>query len=461
VFLIHGYTGTPHDFNELPKFLHDVLNVRVRVMVLPGHGTSIRDLDRLSYDDFFRAAEKTFNEESARGIPVIVGGISFGALLALDLASRHTVLGVINTNPPMSFRFPFCVHGVGVLQFYKKYWVKHFRSEELMLRERTFFFKEMHIKGLSLIRRARKAVQRAAFAILCPVLTIHSVYDPIGGVRGVRRLKRLLINARHDVVTYRNKNHNVFYSENRDVAYRRIASFVEDALEPNVSVEKSKVAALVPAYNEAARIVPVLDALLGTPEINEVIVIDDASTDGTADAARSRASVHVIVNERNLGKSGSLERGIESTDANILFFCDADLRGFTPKVASAIISPVKSGHTDMFIGTRNNVTQKALTLFALNSGERALRRELWDALPRTMKHRYRLEVGLNIIASLAGRRYGWKRFEYYQTLKEVKYGFWRGTILRWRMNIDVLYAYALGVLLIITTRAGKARTDLP
>ena len=43
VFLIHGYTGTPYDFNNLPHYLHEQHGVRVRVMLLPGHGTSVYD----------------------------------------------------------------------------------------------------------------------------------------------------------------------------------------------------------------------------------------------------------------------------------------------------------------------------------------------------------------------------------------------------------------------------------
>ncbi|KXS48163.1 MAG: hypothetical protein AWL62_2143, partial [Halanaerobium sp. T82-1] len=38
-----------------------------------------------------------------------------------------------------------------------------------------------------------------------------------------------------------------------------------------------------------------------------------------------------------------------------------------------------------------------------------------------------------------------EKFEYYQTLKEKKYGFLKGTLLRWWMNLDVAYAYLLTI----------------
>lgn len=108
----------------------------------------------------------------------------------------------------------------------------------------------------------------------------------------------------------------------------------------------------------------------------------------------------------------------------------------------------------MFIGVRNNVMQKAVTLFALNSGERALRREVWEQLPERFKYRYRIEAGLNFMAKKLGG-YQWQKFDYYQTLKEKKYGFFKGTFLRWWMNTDVAVAYMLVIIDTVITKARK------
>ena len=48
-FLIHGYTGSPDDFNELPEYLHKNIKANVKVILLKGHGTRIEDLDNLEY----------------------------------------------------------------------------------------------------------------------------------------------------------------------------------------------------------------------------------------------------------------------------------------------------------------------------------------------------------------------------------------------------------------------------
>jgi len=208
----------------------------------------------------------------------------------------------------------------------------------------------------------------------------------------------------------------------------------------------NKIVAIVPAYNEAATIHRVLTVLRQTPLLDEIIVVDDGSTDDTAKVVQNFASVTLLRNVGNKGKGYSMQKGVAATNAGIIFFCDADLKQLTPEIVQSIIEPVQQGEYAMYIGVRNNMLQKAVTLFALNSGERALRREVWESLPERFKYRYRIEAGLNFIATKKHGGYGWKKFEYYQTLKEKKYGFVQGTFLRWWMNFDVMYAFALSML---------------
>ncbi len=86
------------------------------------------------------------------------------------------------------------------------------------------------------------------------------------------------------------------------------------------------------------------------------------------------------------------------------------------------------------------LTKKSVKKFAINSGERVLKRRTWEKLPSYYKHRYRIECGLNNFVKFHGRGFGYKIFPYYQTLKEKKYGFIKGTFLRWGMNFDVFIA---------------------
>ena len=169
--------------------------------------------------------------------------------------------------------------------------------------------------------------------------------------------------------------------------------------------------------------------------------------DDTADfISKTFPSVRLFVNKKNYGKAFSMNYGAEKVSGDVIFFCDADLVGFTGEMADTIIKPVLDRRYDMFVGIRNNKMQKSFLPFAINSGERAIRKELWQKLPLFYKHRFRIEVGLNYMVRYCTEKgMGYKIMPYYQTLKEEKYGFWRGQKERWSMNIDVVVGWMRAV----------------
>jgi glycosyltransferase involved in cell wall biosynthesis len=201
------------------------------------------------------------------------------------------------------------------------------------------------------------------------------------------------------------------------------------------------VAAVVASYNEGPRIKPVLDALAVCPDISEIIVVDDGSRETLEWIHKAHPLVHLIRHEHNRGKAAAMESGVAAAHADYILFCDADLVGFTPQHASAIIRPVLSGTTMMQIGLRNNPEQRAVFLFALNSGERCIRRADWELLPSFYKKGFKIETGLNILVKKRGGRIGSETLSYQQTLRERKYGLREGLMSRIQLCFDVLSAW--------------------
>lgn len=140
-----------------------------------------------------------------------------------------------------------------------------------------------------------------------------------------------------------------------------------------------RIVALVPAYNEEAVIAEVVAETL--EQVSAVIVVDDGSTDATADLARA-AGGEVVRLERNRGKAGAVMAGFAAALARgyeVVVMLDADgqhLPGEVPQV----LAPVLAGEADLVVGSRFLETkseipryrvlgQKTLNLFtALGAG---------------------------------------------------------------------------------------------
>lgn len=110
-----------------------------------------------------------------------------------------------------------------------------------------------------------------------------------------------------------------------------------------------KIAAIIPAYNEKDSITQVIQAI-PRETVQRVLVVDNNSTDGTGEAAKS-AGVEVVVEGRQ-GYGSACLRGIfECREADILVFLDADFSD-DPKMIPQLVKPIVDNRADMVIGSR-------------------------------------------------------------------------------------------------------------
>lgn len=113
------------------------------------------------------------------------------------------------------------------------------------------------------------------------------------------------------------------------------------------------ISCIIPAWNEADRLGAVLDAVIGHPDLIEVIVVDDASSDATARVAREKGA-QVLRHFRNRGKSAAVASGLEAAQGDLILLLDADLIGLTAQHVSQLIDPVLKNRADVSISLRAN-----------------------------------------------------------------------------------------------------------
>lgn len=174
---------------------------------------------------------------------------------------------------------------------------------------------------------------------------------------------------------------------------------------------------VIPAYNEEKRIGETITAVKNINGVQQVMVVDDGSTDNTADFAR-QAGAFVLELDKNQGKGGAMNAAIAYINTDLVVFLDADLGssaseaelliqalvdGVTDLVIAAFPPPEKRGGFGLVKGTAAWVIRKVgkIEVQAPLSGQRAMRKEVLQAVS-PFNEGYGVELGMTIRALLMG-----------------------------------------------------------
>jgi glycosyltransferase involved in cell wall biosynthesis len=107
------------------------------------------------------------------------------------------------------------------------------------------------------------------------------------------------------------------------------------------------ISALIPAYNEAARIATTVAAARRIEGVEEIVVLDDGSTDDTSICAEA-AGADIVLRQKNAGKGAALQAAYQMSNGDTLLLLDADL-GETASEARKLVGPILTGAADMTI----------------------------------------------------------------------------------------------------------------
>jgi glycosyltransferase involved in cell wall biosynthesis len=202
-----------------------------------------------------------------------------------------------------------------------------------------------------------------------------------------------------------------------------------------------RLAVIIPAYNESSRIVGVLRAIKGASIPSEIIVVDDGSADNTSEAASTVSGVKVITLTKNVGKGGAMAAGVASTDADIVMFVDADLQGLTAEHVDQIAAPMIRNECDMCVGVFRGGkigSNAAMAVTPFLSGQRAMKRELFEGIPHIGEVRFGVEV--EITEAVRKKRARVKRVSLKgvsNCFKEEKLGVIKGIQARTKMYREI------------------------
>lgn len=143
-------------------------------------------------------------------------------------------------------------------------------------------------------------------------------------------------------------------------------------------LRRPKVSCIIPIFNEASTLPLVAEIVLQSWWLDEVIFIDDGSSDSTAqilEQFRQHPKCTIFSTSQNKGKGWAVSLGIAEAKYDLVLLCDADLKNLQENHLKQLIQTLKKHHCAMVIASRNPLNNRVARAFAWVSGERVFYRK--------------------------------------------------------------------------------------
>jgi glycosyltransferase involved in cell wall biosynthesis len=115
-----------------------------------------------------------------------------------------------------------------------------------------------------------------------------------------------------------------------------------------------KLSVIIPIYNEVNTIHTILNRVLATNLATEIILVDDASFDGTRELLKTldgKKGIRVILHDKNQGKGAAVRTGIAAATGDVILIQDADLE-YDPRDYPTLLRPIEEGLAKVVYGSR-------------------------------------------------------------------------------------------------------------
>ncbi len=228
VLLIHGFTASPSEMYPLAVALRERLDCTLSGVLLPGHGSHPRFLNRTTWRDWYRTVQDELEHLLSHYEQVYAVGLSMGGLLAIHAGLHIPQLGgVVSINAPIINRF-WAAAGMVLapaLQWVFPYFPKPKPAGRSELPNR-FDYSVYPLKALCSMLELRQLVKKEISRLTTPVLVIQSQKDESVDPRSLEWLAQRIVGAPQDTLWLENSGHIATMGPERELLAGKIVEFI-------------------------------------------------------------------------------------------------------------------------------------------------------------------------------------------------------------------------------------------
>jgi carboxylesterase len=243
VILIHGLTGGPFELKHLAKKLNKA-GFTVKVPLLAGHGTTLEELKKTHWQDWYNSIKQVVVELAAEGRPIYVGGLCMGAVMALHAAFdlQEKIRGVVAMSTTLRYDgwsipwYSFLL----TLNYYtparylysyperEPYGIKNERLRRVVVKgmqDNTIAYDQVPGVSIRELYKLANMVKRELPQIKTPTLILHSREDDTASIRNADYIERHIGAAYVRKILLTDCYHMITIDNQKDLVAEEIIAF--------------------------------------------------------------------------------------------------------------------------------------------------------------------------------------------------------------------------------------------
>ena len=213
VYIIHGFSSTTYEVKELAEFLGNK-GYHTVAKNLPGHGTTVEECNRVSYQHWMHKIEQDIAALSAKCEKIFVIGNSMGGVLSLYIASLFPINGFVVGGTVLKFKNPFEINFLVPL-LHRLIPIRQKKKVNKNNNVKFYGYKSYPLVALNQFRKMNKIVIPLLKKIKTPGLAIHSKSDRMSLKMNLNILEKHIKPKYLEKLIVDKAHHNLF-DENPD-----------------------------------------------------------------------------------------------------------------------------------------------------------------------------------------------------------------------------------------------------
>lgn len=228
VLLVHGLNGNTNDMAELQDVLQ-AHGIVTKNMLLPGHGSNVRDMLSIGWEDWAQAVRDELNLLKEQSDVVFLVGHSLGGALALHIAAHEEIAGIVPICAPLHLQ-PWLKPVVSIGKYLLPL-VPTIREDVRDPEARRRYTRDVYhwtpLQPVESMVRYLPQLRAELDHITAPALIITSLHDHVVPARDGREIYRLIGSREKHLVTLHHSYHVVMKDHDRKEVFDKTLAFVQ------------------------------------------------------------------------------------------------------------------------------------------------------------------------------------------------------------------------------------------